>query len=529
MQEKIAKKMPAIPVLPKNRPDTKLTASIRSPKLRNTFDPKTAQLNDRFLTEKTAASNRFIKSPKSSYSQRTTTRSMFACPAKFDKNQSLSKSKVLVLKKLIPLEDKNEAKSDGSEFLEQIIYKDEEYVDSPSTLKLQELIEMSIRSGNKSIMQFKANPSDEEAVREEYACVQKPHLFGHATHKITLFADNPEETNQSDLENSLFSKTLFDQPVDSLPKSKFIYDRQIDDFDGLDEKHSAEKTKIAHRYQYNDGKLTENYGSQVFSKGLFSSIIDRKIHESECQKDNFNEAEPKIPQQRKTIDPSLFLKGKSKEMVLESYQDCIKKGNNNDSCQDFGYEPEPDRLFTKGKLRNKKQPIDYLLQSIDTMKTGFLTEKKMIRTNLLESEMAESTLQRPSKVYATRGYENKSLASKLHPLSRVIRDREFRESQASLSGLSRVGKNWRNSPKWDVSSFHIFQQSATRKDSENEKPQLSNQSAVTAALTQLNVQQNNSSFTGIAQFLLAIEVERLLHMMQAMFEAQSESNDEDTL
>lgn len=529
MQANFAKVIPKLPQSPKQKSGAKNIASTHSPKLRHTYDPKGSPSNDKFLTEKTATSNRFIKSPKSSHSKITANRSLFAYPTDNYHNQSLSKSKVLVLKKLIPLEDEDEVKSHGSEFIEQIIYKDEEYADSPSTLKLKELNEMSIRSGNKSRIQFKAHSNNEEAVREEYAYIQSPYLFGHLAAKDKPFHDNVDYINQSESENSIFSKTLFDRQVDSLPKSKFVYAKQIDNFDDLDEHFSPERTKTAHRYTYNSGVLTENYSSQIFSKGLLSSLAARNTYDRNLQNGKVEGDEPNIPQYRRTIDPNLFSKTKSKESIPNTINCCTKLGNNNGSCKDYEYEPEPERLFTKEKLKSKNFQRDYLLQSIDTIKTGYVNEEKASKTNLLKDELVESVLQKPSKVYSVLEHENKSFASRLHPQSKIINVRELGESQVSLNGLARVHRDWRKSPKREISAFQIFQQGSSRKSSGDEKPYMNNQSAVTSALTELNAHQNNSDPTGVAHFLLAVEVERLLHLMQAMFDAQSESHDEDTL
>jgi hypothetical protein len=443
-----------------------------------------------------------------------------------EENGSLSRSKILSVKKFVPIfEGKPDNLSQSTAFKEVVLYKDLSYnvVEGKSQIKTETHADLYAPKYARSVVQLENKSALSSKQKLPEAKADGPSLKQTSNKTDFRRNGNTHSQKETNIYSSVNFKSSIKEGVKNARAKNGASDVEHEYF------NTDGKTRPVQRYEYTGSSLNEYYSSQVYPKGLLSSMINGNgVGGQHGQMtDSMNFASRPMPAlanfQKLNLKSKTALKAKAKE----SSQFTLSKANNETTAKqnDFTKKDSKSSNFRE-LLKAKKEKRTSVMESTDFVHQSPQTDGQIPSELLLSSHSIEhkSESQISKNEYCFESSFDVNKRSNL--LGRDYIVSEFQSSRIHFNGFAHESDSYRPPIHREVQDFPIYKKNAPENILDQPSAIFKEQLLELSTLnTQVGRDIAYTTEERIAQFLLGVEVERLLHMMHAMYQNDDEAEE----
>lgn len=443
-------------------------------------------------------------------------------------NGSLSRSRILSVKKFVPIIDgKADNLSQSSGFKEVLLYKDLSYdvINSKSQANGNNFADLYDPKYTKSVVYL-----DNKNITSARQKLSESRTDGlDAKQFINKIVSTKNGNTQSQKETNIYSSGNFQSSIKGQVLKNLKAKAGTSEVE--QEYFSTEgKARPIQRYEYNGASLNEYYSSQVYPKGYLSSMIkDNGLGSLMKMSDsvNFNsQSKPALSNfQKLNLKSKTALKAKAKD----SSQFTFTKNQNETTPKQNGFlKKEPKSSNLRELLQAKKEKRTSVMESTDFAYQSPQIDAQIPSELLLSSHSiehkSESQISKNEYRFETSFDANK----KSTLLERDYATSEFQNSRIHFNGFVHESESYRPTVHREVQNFAIYKKNAHENILDQPSSIFKEQLLELSTLgTQISRDHIYSTEDRIAQFLLGVEVERLLQMMYSMYQEGDEQNEQE--
>ena len=450
--------------------------------------------------------------------------SVYSITGQREENSSLSRSRILSVKKFVPIfEGKPDSLSQSSGFKEVLLYKELNYdiINGKQQGSGKDFTDLYDPKYTKSVVYLDSKngaPSKQKLSEQNTNGLYAKHLISKTTLNKSSVAQSQRHTNIYSSAN--FNPSLKARALKTL-NSKDVTSEVEQEYFTIEG-----KTRAVQRYDYNGGSLNEYYTSQVYPKGFLSSIV-RESGSGNAQMKmtdsvNFNsQSKPSLSNfQKLDLKSKTALKAKAKD----SSKFAISKNQNETTPKTNGFlKKESNSSNLRELLQAKKEKRASVMESTDFAQQSPKIDAQIASELLLSSHSiehkSESQLSKNEYGFETSFDVNKKSTLLGHDYALS----EFQNSRVYFNGFVHESDSYKPTIHREVQNFAIYKKNAPENILDQPSAIFKEQLLELSTLgTQISRDHISSTEERIGQFLLGVEVERLLQMMYAMHQTEDD-------